>query len=184
MITQARLKELLHYDPETGIFTRIKSYCSKAKIGNIAGVLKKDGYLRIGVDGRHLAHRLAFVYMTGEFSKVTDHINGNRSDNRWENLRSVTNNENLKNQKMRSTNTSGVMGVYWSKVSKKWAASIRSNGGKFHLGVFDDINDAYAARRAAEKKYNFHPNHGRAAEEPVPAPSVNVQGNMFSKDAR
>ena len=183
MITQARLKELLHYDPETGIFTRIKSYCSRAIAGTAAGSKDSNGYLRIRLGGAYAAHRLAFIYMTGKYPNVIDHINGNPSDNRWINIRSVTRAENAKNQKIGVRNSTGSLGVYWVAEGKKWRSKIKVGGKQINLGLFSNINDARAARLAAEKKYNFHPNHGRAAVGPTPAPSVNVQGSLFAEAA-
>lgn len=164
-ITQERLKELFHYDPEMGVFTRLVRTAYSVRVGDIAGYLNAHGYIIIRIEGKgHRAHRLAFLYMTGCLPEhQTDHINGIRDDNRWVNLRPVTHQENQKNRKKQSTNTSGVTGVYWHIYAKKWIARIKVNGKYKHLGGFNDLDEAVKARKVAEKKYNFHPNHGRRA---------------------
>ena len=124
MITQSQLKELLHYDPETGVFTRLKSTTSNARICDIAGYKKQDGYLLIGINiKQYFAHRLAFLYMTGKFpQKQIDHINTIRDDNRWSNLREANNQQNSYNQTKYKNNKSGFKGVCWHKNKKKWQA--------------------------------------------------------------
>lgn len=92
-----------------------------------------------------------------------DHINGNTQDNRLINLREVSHSENVKNARRRNDNTSGVSGVHWEKRRNKWRAYIKVANRRKYLGYFENFTDAVAARRAAEKLYNFHPNHGRAA---------------------
>lgn len=104
MLTQDRLKELMRYDEETGILTRRVSTSSNARAGDIAGSKDKDGYLVIRIDKKlYRAHRLAFLYVYGRFpEEFTDHINGIRDDNRISNLREVTRQENMQNQKKRT----------------------------------------------------------------------------------
>lgn len=100
MLTQDRLKELLHYDEDTGMFTWIVSTARCVKVGDIAGSKNGKGYLHIMVDKRiYLAHRLAFLYVHGRFPEFTDHINWIRDDNRISNLREVTQQENNQNKK-------------------------------------------------------------------------------------
>lgn len=165
MITQERLKELLSYDPDTGVFTwkvsrgNCKS-CDKA--GSIAAGSGGKSYLQIMVDGkRYLAHRLAWIHRHGHFPPhEIDHINGDGVDNRLCNLRSVTGSENRKNRRLQSNNISGTCGVYWHKASGKWQAQIKVDSKYLHLGSFEDINDAVKARKEADIKYGFHENHG------------------------
>ena len=109
------------------------------------------------------AHRAAWALHTGSMPKGDiDHINGHCSDNRISNLRLVSHKENMKNQRIRSDNSSGMIGVYWNKTKGKWYSAITINGQKKHLGYFDDKAKATDARRDAESKYNFHQNHGRS----------------------
>ena len=174
MINQEQLKELLHYDPETGIFTwrkRDRKYFKSNHYFNIwndqfsgkkTGSMNGGGYLRTSVLGRrYKTHRLAFLYMTGEFPPDhTDHINGIRDDNRWVNLRAVSHAENGKNQRLKSNNNSGFNGVFWREDTRKWRVFISVNGKRKHLGQFIDKFEAVCCRKAAEIRYKYHPNHG------------------------
>ena len=132
-------------------------------VGREAGCINKEGYRVMGIQGkRFYAHRLAWLWVYGKFpSKEIDHINGNRLDNRIPNLRDVTKQENRKNQKIHKKNTSGVMGVYWSKDRKIWRVKISCNKKQLHIGCYKEFDDAVEARKEAERKYGFHPNHGR-----------------------
>jgi hypothetical protein len=162
-ITQERLKELFHYDSDTGIFTRIKSNNNKAKVGDIVSCRERYGYIVVRIDRvLYRAHRLAWLYMTGNFpEKHIDHINHVRDDNRWSNLREATYEINNKNVSMLKNNTSGICGVGWDSSRRKWKAQIGVNGGTVNLGHHADINAAILTRKAAEFAYGFHPNHGR-----------------------
>lgn len=162
MITQKELKESLHYNPNTGIFTRLKSG-GTAKKGSVAGGLNNRGYIHIRVGGKkHLAHRLAFLYMTGKFPEdQIDHINHIRDDNRWLNLRKATNQDNKKNSTLYKNNTSGTAGVRWHKPSKRWEARIGVNCKLKNLGTFVDRFEAICVRKSAENKHGFHGNHGK-----------------------
>ena len=164
ILTQARLKEVLHYDPDTGVFTRITKSAQRVNIGDVAGFINNAGYRIIGIDSvQYLAHRLAFLYMTGSFpSHDTDHKYGNKADNRWEKIRSATRQKNARNQKIRSTNKSGVNGVYWVERLNKWLASIEVDSKSINLGHHEDFCDAVAARKRADIEYGFDENHGRA----------------------
>lgn len=162
ILTQSQLKEQLHYDPDTGVFMRLIAHAQCVKVGDIAGGLHNMGYIKINVLGNpYLAHRLAILYMTGAFPESEiDHINHNRADNRFINLRPVTHSINHHNISMHSRNTSGFNGVSWDKSRNKWCASIYTNGKHHHLGRFLNLEDAIAARKAANIKYSFHPLHG------------------------
>jgi len=175
MLTQKRLKQLLDYNPETGVFTWLRrkqesfhnpSAGKRWKTmfeGKPAGSVGWGNYVKLTVDGRYVrAHRLAFLYMEGDFPPdQVDHINGNPKDNRWANLRKATPEENSKNTKIGSTNSSGVVGVSLYASQNKWVASICHKSKTIYLGYFDDFDDAVLARKEAEKLYNYHPNHGR-----------------------
>lgn len=162
MITQERLKELFHYCPETGIFTW-KASIERRNSGSVAGYAGALGYMQVCLDGsQYYLHRLAILYMTGSFPKEhTDHIDHNRGNNRWENIRAVSQSENLRNQTMAKNNKSGFAGVCWHKSSGKWLARIGGTSKRIHLGSFSDVNDAIAARKKADIKHGYHANHGQ-----------------------
>lgn len=149
MLTQELLKKYLSYNPETGLFIRLITTSRKANAGLVAGRVDKQGYVRISVMGKHQkAHRLAFLYMTGAFPSMdVDHINGNRSDNRWINLRDVPASINVQNIFMPQTNgTSGYRGVSFHKKSGKYRATIRANGKTKQIGTFltaEEAGNAY-----------------------------------------
>lgn len=163
-LTQGKLKELLNYDPDTGIFTWKVRKAHRVKIGDIAGVVNKDsGYRQIRIDERlYLAHRLAWLYVHGEFPKnETDHINHKRDDNRICNLRDVTQVENFQNKTMNKANKSGFNGILWVEKDKRWCVQIGFNGRTKYLGYFKDIEDAIQCRKEANIKHGYHPNHGK-----------------------
>jgi hypothetical protein len=153
-LTQARLKELLHYNPETGVFTwRVSG--GRFQAGSRAGgVESSSGYRAIGVQRKNIReHRLAFLYMTGALPKFcVDHINGNRDDNRWENLRAATYSENAHNMK-KSAPKSGVRGVYYHKYGF-WCARVWLAGRVAYCKYFTSLDDAAQAVREARK--NLH----------------------------
>ena len=161
MVTQERLKELLDYDSNTGMFRRKASRGGRLK-GTIAGTEHGNGYWKIRIDGRtYFAHRLVWLYITGKWPKnQIDHIDHCRYNNRFENLRAVTHQENGKNQKLRTTNTSGAMGVSWDKTRNKWAVAIKIKSKLIHLGRYKTKSKAISIREMAEILYDFHENHG------------------------
>lgn len=138
MITQARLKELYTYNPETGIFQRAKSI-KGSKIDAKVGTLTFKGYIAIRADNKmYLAHRLAFLYMTGEWPKEhVDHKNEIKTDNSWTNLRDATRSENFRNTGARKNNKLGVKGVV--KTPKGHYAVM------FSLGTYNTLEEAKAA---------------------------------------
>lgn len=160
-LTQKRLKELLKYDKKSGIFTR-KTGRGGKKANDIAGSLHKTGYIIINVDEKsYQAHRLAWLYVYGEMPKEQiDHINHIKTDNAIKNLRMATQKENSKNMSKSKKNTSGVTGVHWHNVAKRWCARINVDGKKIHLGLFAQFSDAVNARKNAEILHGYHENHG------------------------
>lgn len=162
MLTQAALREILRYNPDTGIFTWIISV-GRIGSGSIAGTPDRHGYIKIGINHKiYGAHRLAWLYLNGEFpADEIDHINGIRDDNRSDNLRSVTAYVNNRNKKMPSHNTSGCIGVSCRKGKGCWNAYISNNRKRYNLGYYKDWFEAVCVRKAAEVKYGFHINHGR-----------------------
>jgi len=164
VLTQSKLKESLHYAPDTGIFTRLVRSTSRKNVGDVAGgINKENGYRYICVNGKkYMAHRLAVLYMTGKFpSEDTDHKNHIRSDNRWKNLRCVTPAINGRNRSKSIMNTTGVTGVYLSNNKRRWVARICVHGESKFLGSFTTLILAGESRRIAEIKYDFHQNHGQ-----------------------
>jgi HNH endonuclease/AP2 domain len=149
-LTAAYLREILHYNPDTEIWTwRVLK--GTAQAGDVAGSINKRGYTNIQIVGRlYQAHRLAFLYMTGKWpSDQIDHVNIKPSDNRWSNLREATNSQNQANKHAPSTNTSGYKGVSWHRGDKKWQARIGRN--RCHLGYFNTAEVAAAAYEQAAK---------------------------------
>ncbi|ABV74303.1 hypothetical protein BA3_0018 [Thalassomonas phage BA3] len=162
MINQDRLKELLTYNPEAGLFTW-KVTRGKAVKGNIAGSKSLAGYIYISIENRrYLAHRLALIYVTGGCSGNIDHIDGVRNNNIYSNLRIANPQENSRNCSRSKSNKSGCTGVSFDDVNNKWRATIKVNRKQIHLGRFSSIDCAIEARKEAEVKYGFHKNHGRA----------------------
>lgn len=153
MITQRELKRILKYDKETGIFYWKKSTGSRAIKGNAAGSQMKTGYIEMSVCGkRYTAHRLAFLYVLGYLPENdVDHINRIRIDNRWCNLREVSTSCNLRNCKINKNNKSGITGVYFHKINKKWVVQVPTENNKQkHIGTFCDLKEAARARYNAE----------------------------------
>jgi hypothetical protein len=147
MITQAELKELVHYDPVTGVFTLAKHrYGTTRKVGDALGSLTKAGYLEAGIKRkRYYLHRLAYLYMTGEFPQNNiDHKNRNKTDNSWNNLRCVTQQENMENDVLpRKHGSLGYRGVH--RYGNKFRAKITFKGKQIHLGEFVTIEEASQA---------------------------------------
>jgi len=166
-LTQARLKEFLHYDPDTGIFTWIQRPTNRINVGDRAGCVRKDprkktGYITIRINGvAYFAHRLVFLYMIGRFPEMyVDHKDHNGLNNQWDNLREATSKENAKNVSLGINNKSGMLGVIWREDRRKWMSFISIHKKRIYLYYGDDFKAACTARKAAEVKYDFHPNHG------------------------
>ncbi len=176
-LTQAQLKKLLHYCPDTGIFTWLprdrsmfktnRSFSSwNSRYANTtAGSIYPNGYVVIiitdpnGKKIHYRAHRLAWLYVTGRQPKIIDHENRDRKDNRFSNLNNTTIDGNNKNLPMFVTNTSGITGV--AKQFNKWVAQISVKGVTKRLGSSESFFEACCIRKSAEAKLGFHPNHGR-----------------------
>lgn len=150
-ITQARLKELVHYEPKTGIFTwKVTLANGRGGTGAVLGNVMNMGYVRANVDGvSYLLHRLAFLFMTGQWPEIDiDHINGIRTDNRWKNLRSVDRKMNLENKRkaMPGKKSGKLLGSF--KCSKnRWQARIN----RLYLGTFETEEAAHQAYLKAKR---------------------------------
>lgn len=153
-IDAATLRDLLHYDPETGVFTWKVNRKGKAMTGAVAGNTT-GRYRKIQVCGRaYLAHRLAYFYMTGRWPESEiDHKDGDRLNNRWSNLRVATRTQNAQNCRKQTGCSSSYKGVYLNSARKDWHAQIRIDGKRKHLGYFRTEEDAYAAYCAAAAKH-------------------------------
>jgi hypothetical protein len=149
-----RVHQLLDYDPATGIFTWKVRLNSRAIVGSRAGNTSPRGYRRIMLDGFMVfEHVLAWFYVHGEWPHLqVDHRDTDKANNRIENLRLATNSQNHINKGLPVNNTSGFKGVCWDSSVGKWRASIKVNGKKKYVGVFDDVELAGAARKIAERK--------------------------------
>lgn len=149
-LTHERLQEILNYDPETGIFRWRARVAKRVAVGDIAGS-PASGYQLISINNhKYRGHRLAWFYMTGEWPVgEVDHINGDKSDNSFKNLRDATPAENRQNRPPRKDNTSGVTGVTWSEPKKRWLAFVSIGNKQHFLGHFLTKDKAIAARRAA-----------------------------------
>jgi hypothetical protein len=159
MLTQAELKKLLIYDPDTGVFVNRITRNPRAPIGAIAGTDHPDGYRHMKIDRKcYLSHRLAWLYIYGEWpKKQLDHINGDRKDNRIENLRLVCNKQNSENQTLHVNNTSGYRGVTWDKSAQKWMAQIRHNNVRKFIGRYESLKEAAnAAKNARDQLFTHH----------------------------
>lgn len=179
-ITPSVVKELLNYDLKTGLlywrkrdrkwFKRDQAHgmWNKRYAGKHAlCTLDKYGYRSGALFGiPYRAHRVVWAHQTGAWPEgEIDHINGVTSDNRISNLRDVSHLENSRNRARRPQKYDGVTGVRWVPRERGWRAYIGVKGEMLYLGIYDDRDDAIAARKAAEVKYGFHPNHGRPAAQ-------------------
>ena len=188
-LAQRLLMELMNYNKYTGIFTwrergvHLFSHCKyperacatwnanfNDKVCGSIFTSKKSGrvgnkYIIVaitirGVQKNYLAHRLAFIFITGHFPKCDpDHIDHNGLNNKWENLRDTS--ENHKNKSIAKNNKSGFTGVHYNASRNRWIASIKVDSKYIYGGTFEDINDAIECRNRLNIKYGFHKNHGK-----------------------
>lgn len=160
MITQEKLKELLEYDPETGLFKWIKSTSNRIRLNEKAGCPDTLGYIVIRINKKlYYAHRLAWIYMKGVLTlNMIDHKDGNKGNNKWDNLREATRQENYRNTPAR--NKLGVKGVY--KMRNKFIATITLNRVSIPLGKFLTLEEARNAFNDVANKY-----HGEFAHSSI-----------------
>lgn len=146
-LTQERLKELLEYDPETGIFRWLVKPCRSVRAGDVAGCVRKNGYIYISIRRKlYPAHRLAWLYVKGVWPvDCIDHIDLNPANNCISNLREATHQENAWNAAARSNNTSGYKGVCFDTKRGRWRSQATVNYINCHLGYFDTPEEAHAA---------------------------------------
>lgn len=170
------LRECLIYNALTGEFwwkhrpsSHFKNYAhgylawNARNAGKLAGKFDKHGYRMIGINHEfYFAHRIAWALVYGVWPTYeVDHINHIHDDNRIANLRDVPPHENGKNRPFENANKTGVMGVAWHKLAKKWVVAIGSTRkGGAYVGLFASFDEAVAARKAAEIERGYHQNHG------------------------
>lgn len=176
------LRQLLRYEQKTGelfwlprsvgIFNEtakrpaahtMKNWNAKFSGKRALVSVNRDGYRHGGIFHRNfLAHRVIWAMQTERWPHLgIDHINGDRADNRWVNLRQADQQENLRNTRIYSKNKSGHTGVCWDSGAGKWRATITVSGRSIYIGIYSEIADAIEARSQAEMKHGFHQNHGR-----------------------
>lgn len=171
------LRKLLRYEPETGkLYWRERdarmfknNNASSAKSWNTmyggkeAGTICGKGYRSVAIFAKiYIGHRLIWAIQTGRWpSDQIDHIDGEKLNNRLNNLREVSSHINSINARMNSANTSGHAGVYLNKRSSMWCAQIKFKGRTYHLGSSKNINDVIALRQAEEKRLGFTERHGK-----------------------
>lgn len=160
-ITHERLRELVDYDPETGVFRWKRDMRGRrgsvGRVGMQVGSVRPDGRRVISLDGKkYLAGRLAWFYTYRVWPEPTvDHINGDYTDDRLENLRELSFGGQVQNRGVQKNSSSRVPGVSWYKADSCWRARIKLNGKEISLGYFKNFDDAVAARRRAEAE--LHP---------------------------
>ncbi len=157
LLTADRLRELLRYEPETGNFIRLVKTGGRygANVGTVAGTKTSEGRVFVSVQSKqYRAHRLAWLYMTGEWPKgEIDHINGEPSDNRWANLRDVSRRVNAQNlRRAHSHSGTGLLGASWGSRDRRFVARIKHQGKYVSLGGFDTAEEAHAAYVAAKRR--------------------------------
>lgn len=154
-VTAERLREILNYDPLTGLFRWKVRLSNRIRIGDVAGCPGDRGYISIGLLGeRHRGQRLAVLYMTGKWPEFeVDHENGCTSDNRWRNLRDVPHVVNTQNMRAAKSNSrSGLLGVHFVPASGKWGARIKVDGHYRSLGRHPTKDAAHGAYLTAKRK--------------------------------
>jgi hypothetical protein len=150
MVTQQQALDLFSYDPATGELHWRYSH-NKAKAGAVVGAITPHGYRLTSIDKkRYYVHRLVWLIHHGQFPRLLDHINRNRSDNRIENLRAATQAQNMQNTRLQKNNTSGVKGISWSKSRRKFEVAYTDKQGRYrHVGRFPCLATAMIARAFA-----------------------------------
>ena len=155
MITQERLRELFEYRDDGNLIRKVSVGGTRARKGDVVNTSSSSGYYIVGIDKKkYLIHRLIFLYHRGYLTKglLLDHIDGNKTNNRIENLREVTKSQNAHNSKLRVDNTSGVKGVAWDELTQKWCSRIKLNRKTYYFGFYDTIEEAKAAAIAGRNE--------------------------------
>ena len=164
VISHKYLTSLFSYNPEDGLFTRIKArQGTNGAIGCVAGTVNPHGYVMINILGSlYAAHRLAWYYETGEYPAFhLDHVDQDKTNNRISNIRKASYAVNARNMPMRSDNKSGQVGVSWDSSRSKWYVRISVDGKNKFIGYRGELVDAIELRKKAEKECGYHANHGK-----------------------
>lgn len=162
-LTAETLRDLLSYDPVTGIFrwkprnedTRIGRSWDTRLAGKVAGCRLPVGYIYVSIGGeRYYAHRLAWLYVYGVWPEnIVDHRDRDRGNNRITNLREATYSQNMGNSKHRKNNTSGLRGAFWNKRASKWNAKMKQSGRWLHIGTYNTALEAHEAYSKVARIY-------------------------------
>lgn len=157
MLTIEFLREILSYDPDTGVFIWKKTLSNRNKVGNVAGTINDRGYIVITIKRKRLmAHRLAWLYyFCSEPNGVIDHLDGVHANNKISNLRDVEQVLNTRNNRLSKNNTSGYSGVYLNKRNGKWAVQIWHGMKRKCLGSFENKDQAIQVRKQAELELGY-----------------------------
>ena len=158
MLTLERLREVLLYNPDDGVFTRRIRVARRSREGEVAGYVNSNGYVCLSIDGKtYKAHRLAWMYVHGSFpARHIDHIDGDRTNNRIGNLRDVSRSTNMQNQRRPHESTlTGVLGVTMDRregCKRPYQAQIVVGGKRRHIGCFDSKEAAHQAYLVAKRR--------------------------------
>ena len=153
MITQEQLKELVEYK-DGFLFAKVK-WANKISMGFPLGSKNKDGYLQFSIQRKkHYVHRLVFLYHYGFLPESVDHIDGDKSNNRIENLRAASLHQNNYNVKTRKSSKSGFKNVNWNKKNNNWNVTLAANNKSMYFGAFDDLELASLVAEEARNLYH------------------------------
>lgn len=159
----SELARILRFDEETQRLVWLPRKRHSQRAGQQPCRVIRNGYYCITIHRRSVGeHRVIWALVHGEWPIEIDHIDGDPRNNDLSNLRAVTSRENSRNVARRSDNTSGVTGVNWNAQTRKWRARIYDNGRPYQIGMFQTLEEAAAARKRADERFGYHPNHGRA----------------------
>lgn len=159
-LSASEAREFLSYEKTTGVLVWLKKPSIGVAAGSVAGCVTSQGYLQIRLKGSpYLAHRLAFLIVEGRWPDEIDHVNGNRKDNSWANIRECTRVQNMRNKRKRK-DSHGITGVTWHKSSGLWRVHI-GGGGMKSSSYYESLLDAVAGRLRLEKELGYSARHGK-----------------------
>jgi len=162
MITQQQLKELYHYDPLTGIWTRIKCMNSRHPVGQILSAVSVRGYPKVMINKKvYMLHRLAWLYVHNYIPDVIDHDDRDKLNCKLENLKDSSMQKNSKNRKLPSNNTTGEMGICFDKSTNRYMLQVTKLNGKRINRRFNTIEEAVLARDKIYEEEEYHVSHGK-----------------------